>query len=229
MLTVETYIDHFIRIWEQSPKSFPVFNRSYSENEQQERENNFDQIQLKMKSLQSRSAIKKLRNSNPESKFFPVFRSFLRDIFDFEEAHLEIILSEQFRGVSKEFFYQSRDFGPELTPENIYQGLRNVWIMNGLQLMMNIPVEISPSVFAYSMIYPYSDNFLDDPKISGKEKQEFSLRFNRRLHGEHIKPLNHTETQLFQLVTCLKTNITGLIFLKFTKVCTQFRKDKPIV
>jgi hypothetical protein len=76
--------------------------------------------------------------------------------------------------VSKNFFYKARDFGQELTPENIYQGLRNVWIMNGLQLMMNLPVEITPSVFAYSMIYPYSDNLLDDPNISGIRKSRNS-------------------------------------------------------
>jgi len=200
MQSVELSLDHFIKIWETSPANFPKFNRFYSEAEKLEREYNFEQIQEKMKAMQSRSAIKKLRNSNPESKFFPVFRSFLHDIFDFEQAHLEIILSEEFRNVSKDFFYQAREFGPELSPENIYQGLRNVWIMNGLQLMMNIPVEITPSVFAYSMIYPYSDNYLDDPNISGKEKQEFSVRFNLRLHGENVQPENHTESQLFQLV-----------------------------
>lgn len=201
MVTIETYIDHFVNIWEKSPKGFPVFNRVYSETEQLERETYFEQIQLKMKSLQSPAAIKKLKSGNPEAKFFPVFRSFLQSIFDFEEEHLEIILSEQFRGVSKAFFYQARDFGPELTPENIYQGLRNVWIMNGLQLMMEIPVEITPSVFAYSMIYPYSDNFLDNPNITSTEKKEFSIRFNKRLHGESITPLNYTEKQLFELVS----------------------------
>jgi len=200
MLKVEPYIDYFIKIWEQSPTHLPVLNRKYNEREQLEREYNFEQMQLKLKSLQSRSSIKKLRNSNPESTFFPVFRSFLQGIFDFDPTHLDIILSDQFRNVSKDFFYQARAFGPELSPENIYQGLRNVWIMNGLQLMMNLPVEITPSVFAYSMIYPYSDNFLDDPKISANEKKEFSDRFNSRLHGENIIPLNHTETQLYQLV-----------------------------
>jgi hypothetical protein len=200
MLPVNSYIDHFIHIWENSPTQLPVFKRVYTEKEQLEREYNFEQIQLKMKSLQSRQNLKKLRNSKPESKFFPVFRSFLQSIFDFEKEHLDIILSDEFRNVSRDFFYKARAFGPELTPENIYQGLRNVWIMNGLQLMMNLPVEITPSVFAYSMIYPYSDNLLDNPNISGKEKQEFSDRFNRRLHGENISPLNHTESQLFQLV-----------------------------
>ncbi|HPE77930.1 MAG TPA: class 1 isoprenoid biosynthesis enzyme [Draconibacterium sp.] len=200
MITVSNYIDHFIKIWENSSSQFPVFNRFYDEAEKLEREKNFEQIQEKMKAFQSRSAVRKLRNSNPESKFFPVFKSFLHDIFDFEQAHLEIILSEEFRNVSKDFFYQAREFAPELSPENIYQGLRNVWIMNGLQLMMNIPVEITPSIFAYSMIYPYSDNLLDDPNISDSEKQEFSIRFNKRLHGENVTPLNHTESQLFQLV-----------------------------
>jgi hypothetical protein len=61
MLTVESYIDHFVEIWEKSPTTFPLFNRSYSDAEQLEREYNFEQIQLKMKSLQSRSAIKKLK------------------------------------------------------------------------------------------------------------------------------------------------------------------------
>ncbi len=200
MQSVELYIDHFVSIWEKSPTHFPGFNRIYSEAEKFERERNFEQIQEKLKLLQSRSAVNKLRKSNPESKFFPVFQTFLRDIFDFDQAHLEIILSEEFRNVSKIFFYKAREFGPELSPENIYQGLRNVWIMNGLQLMMNIPVEITPSIFAYSMIYPYSDNLLDDPNITGMEKQEFSVRFNNRLHGQYPQPENHAESQLFKLV-----------------------------
>lgn len=200
MITVDNYIEHFIKIWDESPSHFPKFNRIYTNAEKLERENNFEKIQEKLKSLQSKSTIKKLRNSNPESKFFPVFRSFLHDIFDFDKAHLEIILSDEFRNVSRDFFYKAREFGPELSPENIYQGLRNVWIMNGLQLMMDIPVEITPSVFAYSMIYPYSDNLLDDPHISDKEKQGFSERFNNRLHGENVIPLNDTESQLYQLV-----------------------------
>lgn len=201
MLNIDLYLEHFIRTWENSPKEFPEFNREYPGSEKLIRQKRFEQIQIKLKSLQSRSTVTKIRNINPGETFFPVFRSFLQDIFDFEEDHLDIILSEEFRNVSKDFFYKAREFGPELSPENIYQGLRNVWIMNGLQLMMNVPVEITPSVFAYSMIYPYSDNFLDDPNISGNEKKEFSKRFNQRLHGSKIEPLNQTEKQLWLLVS----------------------------
>jgi hypothetical protein len=200
MLAVETYINHFARIWEESPVVLPHFTRSYSEKEQNARETNFNVFQDKVKKFQSKKNIKTLKTGDPGHSFFPVFHAFLENVFDFEPDQLEIILSDDFKNVSKDFFYKARMFGPELSPENIYQGMRNVWIMNGLQLMMDIPVEITPSVFAYSMIYPYSDNLLDDPGISNAEKQEFSRRFNSRLHGENPEPQNHTESQLFRLV-----------------------------
>jgi len=200
MQPVETYINHFINLWENSPVTLPVFNRVYSESEKREREQYFEELQKKMESLQNKSNIRKLRKSNPENTFFPVFKTFMQNVFDFEEEQLKIILSDDFRNVSKDFFYKARAFGPDLSPEDIYQALRNVWIMNGLQLMMHLPVEITLSVFAYSMIYPYSDNFLDDPSITSAEKLEFSKRFNLRLHGEIVLATNSCESQLFKLV-----------------------------
>jgi hypothetical protein len=200
MLAVESYINHFVKIWEESAETLPEFNRSYSEEEQTERETRFNAFQEKIKSFQSKKNVRALKSFDPGQSFFPVFRAFLQNVFDFEPDQLEIILSDEFKNVSKDFFYKARKFGPELSPENIYQGMRNVWIMNGLQLMMGIPVEITPSVFAYSMIYPYSDNLLDDPNISNLEKQEFSKRFNHRLHGEKVEPESETESQLFRLV-----------------------------
>lgn len=199
MLAVENYIDHFVGMWENSPNHRPEFQREYSVSEKREREGNFERFQQKIKKLQSKEKAREIK-SDPGKSFFPMFKSFLETVFDFEKEQLDIILSDEFKNVSKDFFEKARAFGPELKPENIYQGLRNVWIMNGIQLMLKIPVEITPSVFAYSMIYPYSDNLLDDPEIPAVEKAEFSTRFNARLHGEHPTPKNHAESQLFTLV-----------------------------
>lgn len=199
MIPVQDYIHHFIKIWDKSPTDLPQFSKSYNKNEKLERENNFEYFQQKIKELQSGKKVQQLKK-NPANSFFPVFKAFLETVFDFEKDHLQLILSDEFKNVSKEFFYKARAFGPELKPENIYQGMRNVWIMNGIQLMMGIPVGITPSVFAYSMIYPYSDNLLDEPDLNNSEKKLFSERFNRRLHGEKIKSQSFTEKQLFKLV-----------------------------
>ncbi|WP_297099609.1 hypothetical protein [uncultured Draconibacterium sp.] len=200
MLSVQDYINHFKEMWDKSPDTFPQFQKTYSAEEKFAHERNFDGFQKKLKELQNVSKVQQVKN-DPAKSFFPMFRSFLETVFDFESGHLEIILSEEFKDVSKDFFYRARAFGPELDPEDIYQGMRNVWIMNGLQLMAKKPVNITPSVFAYSMIYPYSDNLLDDPEINKEEKQAFSVRFDRRLHGEPELAANHTEKQLFHLIS----------------------------
>ena len=199
MLPIQNFIRHFQRLWDESPDHMPDFQKEYSTSEKQERESNYENFQAKIKSMQNRRSIQDLKK-DPGNSFFPMFRAFLETVFDFDKNHLQVILSDEFKNVSKDFFYKARDFGPELKPENIYQGMRNVWIMNGIQLMSKIPVRITPSVFAYSMIYPYSDNFLDDAEISEAEKEIFSRRFNRCLHGEEVLPTTHTEQQLYRLV-----------------------------
>ena len=89
MQSIELYLDHFIKVWENSPTHFPGFNRFYSETEKLEREFSFEQIQEKMKVLQSRSTIKKLRNSNPESiLFFPKNSEMSAKIFSIRRGNL---------------------------------------------------------------------------------------------------------------------------------------------
>ncbi|MDX8339910.1 class 1 isoprenoid biosynthesis enzyme [Draconibacterium sp. IB214405] len=200
MLPVQEYIDYFKEIWNNSSEALPRFNKAYSREEKLKHESNFDSFQNKLKELQNVRKAQQMRK-DPAKSFFPMFHSFLKTVFDFDSAHLEIILSDEFKDVSKDFFYQARAFAPELSAEDIYQGMRNVWIMNGLQLMAHKPVKITPSVFAYSMIYPYSDNLLDDPDISSKQKVEFSERFDLRLRGNSIKPQNFTEEQLYKLIS----------------------------
>ena len=212
MLAVPSYINHFIEIWEKSCTELPLFDVNYNLEQQKERERQFIVFQQNMNSLKSAKSINTLRNGDPGKPFFPMFKAFLKNVFDFEEDQLEIILSERFKGVSKDFFYKARAFGPELSPENIYQGMRNVWIMNGIQLMMDIPVEVTPSVFGYSMIYPYSDNYLDDSGISVVEKQQFNDRFNCRLHGLCEVPGNHIELQLFKLVEMFEQQFSRNLF-----------------
>jgi hypothetical protein len=192
-------------MWENSSDDFPHFPKQYDKAEKHLREAQFEQIQQQMQAFQKKANVRKLKGTKPESVFFPMFRTFLQNVFDFEPDQLSIILSDQFKHVSRDFFYAARKFGPELTPENIYQGLRNVWIMNGLQLMLEKPVEITPSVFAYSMIYPYSDNLLDDPAISAVEKRDFSFRFYKRLKGEDVIPESFIESQLYKLVGMIES------------------------
>lgn len=76
------------------------------------------------------------------------------------------VFEKGFIRTTREFVENLKTFDPDLKIENVYQALRNVWIMNSLQIYLNLPIEYSDAIFAYSLIYPYTDNYLDDSLLS---------------------------------------------------------------
>ena len=69
----------------------------------------------------------------------------------------------------------------------------------GLQMLLGREMSLTPAIFAYSMLYPYTDNYLDDPRVPSEEKLEFNARIRRRLSGEMIAPVREGEARLWQL------------------------------
>lgn len=96
------------------------------------------------------------------------------------------LAEELFEG-SVDFVRRARALGErfeiDLRRDHLFQALRNVWILNGLQILLGRPVQTTPSVFAYSMLYPLTDNFLDDPEVPSEAKAGFNRRLGRRLAG----------------------------------------------
>ncbi|MGI5915707.1 MAG: hypothetical protein ACOX9A_04575 [Anaerolineae bacterium] len=127
-------------------------------------------------------------------------RAFCRDAMGIQERHLNVLFSPEFLGGATGFVRATRDFDPGISGEDIFQASRNVWTMYGLQRLMGRPVELTPSVFAYSMLYPYSDNYLDDPTVPAAIKRGFNDRFSRRLMGRRIEPANAREEIISRLV-----------------------------
>jgi hypothetical protein len=113
----------------------------------------------------------------------------------------EILLNQGMLENTKNFIDEARSFNEDMSMADIGQAMRNVWIMNITQLLLGKPAELTPAIFGYSMLYPYTDNYLDDAKISKKEKLNISDRFEKRLAGESIQEANEYEKSLFQLVS----------------------------
>ena len=75
---------------------------------------------------------------------------------------------------------------------------------NFIQLLLGLPVKVTPSIFAYSMLYPYSDNYLDDPTISRSTKMAFNQRFRERLLGKEVAPNNPYEVTITTLIEMIE-------------------------
>lgn len=101
---------------------------------------------------------------------------------------------------TREFIIESRRFDKDISYEYIGQALRNLWIVNIFQKAIGKDIEFTKGVFGYSMLYPYTDNYLDDIQISIDEKIKFNERFLDRLKGNEIKDTNSYEEKVFKLI-----------------------------
>lgn len=117
----------------------------------------------------------------------------------------EILFNNDLFQSTEKFVYEARKFDSTIKVEDIGQAMRNVWIMNIIQLLFGKKVQYTPSIFGYSMLYPYTDNYLDNTEISREEKNEIGIRFEKRLKGESIEPKNKYEENLFRLVTRIES------------------------
>jgi len=115
-------------------------------------------------------------------------------------GYRRLLFADAFLAASLAFAREARAFAPDLPVESLGQALRNVWIGNSLQMRLGLPVGLGPGLFAYSMLYPLTDNLLDDPAVEGRAKRAFNQRFGRRLAGLSVRAAADREAAVFELV-----------------------------
>lgn len=131
-------------------------------------------------------------------------REFARDGLALPAAHRDVILSDAWFDGTAEFARRARAFDEGLALLDLFQALRNVWIMNLFQALLDRPVQLTSAMLGYSLLYPYTDNRLDDPDLSAASKRSFCGRLERRLRGEPLAEVDGHERAVFDLVAMIE-------------------------
>jgi len=163
---IQTYTKEYTQIWERCPIHMPEFSKAYPKEDKLEREKYLDQFLKSIKAFRKDRIREKSLTEDNQQLFLSDIRGFLRSGLDFTDGQLELMFSDQMVEVTRSFVRQAKAFDSDLAFSDIFQACRNMWIMNGLQLIMGIPMQVTRSIFAYSMLYPYTDNLIDDPRIT---------------------------------------------------------------
>jgi len=191
----------FTQLWWNSDQNMPVFRQHLSPEDQARREkqlsNLLDGLIHEVKYLPQAAPEQRERF---QSNLTDHGKRFALNTLGISPDGLAFIENSGLIDASLEFARQARRFDPSISGEDIYQAARNVMSMNFIQILMDLPVEVTPPVFAYSMLYPYTDNYLDDPTISAQVKRDFNKRFLLRLRGESVRPANRHEEIISELV-----------------------------
>ncbi len=119
-----------------------------------------------------------------------------KEVF-FDGPFFNYFLSHGYLESAEDFFCYVKTDNPQMLLIDFFQALRNTFIASSLQLLFGKKVEFTTAIGAYSLLYPYTDNFIDDATISSQEKKIFNKRFQERLEGKEILPMTLNEEKIF--------------------------------
>ncbi|HEY3626581.1 MAG TPA: hypothetical protein VGL00_09860 [Terracidiphilus sp.] len=199
MSWVEAHVAGSIELWDQCAGSVPNQTAQYAKPQQKTRENAYDrgirdvEDELKTKPLTAAEC------AAQQDRLIANFGRFATTALSLEDDAVHTITHE-FIPVGRELACWTRRFDPAMTKADILQACRNAWTACGLQPLLGRPTELTPSILAYSLMYPYSDNYIDRADIAPEAKSQFSARFRERLRGGLPLPLNEREAALWMLV-----------------------------
>lgn len=126
-----------------------------------------------------------------------------KEIF-FDDTFFTYFVNQGYLKSTEDFFAFVKLKDQEMPLINFFQALRNIFIANSLQLLFDHPVKLNEGLANYSLLYPYTDNYLDDSSIPSEEKRAFNKRFLLWLEGNYVLAKNSNEEKVRQAVISIK-------------------------
>ncbi|RXV61080.1 hypothetical protein DWB64_10710 [Fusibacter sp. A1] len=194
-MKIEELVNHAQESWWNSGLTYPCFDSAY------DKKNDKKLMDLKTELLKYLTEYHPAAEKSAEfDQIMLSCKEFMIETMGISRWAAEHLFDEDYLECSRSFIRRARETAPELDVNGIFQALRNVWTMNSMQLYMNRRVELTNSMFAYSMLYPLTDNYLDSPNRTKTEKYEFNLRFREKIRTGSAEYHTNEEKRIFDMI-----------------------------
>lgn len=101
------------------------------------------------------------------------------------------------------FVQHTREFDRTLALEAFGQALRNYFVYFMLCLASGQENWFQKGIWGYSLLYPYTDNYMDSEKTIS-EKMAFNDRLENRLTGAAVLPADKLEKNVFSMIEAIE-------------------------
>lgn len=122
-------------------------------------------------------------------------------------ASLKGISDEALRALCDElmeFVRQERRFSPELTLDEIGQAMRNYIVYVMFKLMHEDASPFSMAAFGYSMLYPFTDNYIDSIAHRPDEKSRYNRLIRDKICGRLVYPATRHQKKTCELLSAIE-------------------------
>ena len=131
-------------------------------------------------------------------------RQIAGDYLEADAEGIDRLFTAEAMEATRQFVRQARAFAPPISDQSLFQALRNLWVTHSVQLFLQAPIALTPALFAYSMLYPWTDNCLDDPRLERAAKLAFGDWLTLRLSGARVVPPDCHSEQVGRLVRMIE-------------------------
>jgi hypothetical protein len=208
---VEKQVDQTMEVWHQSGGTSAPKARRYSPKEQQGNEDAYDEALLEIEEALRPPPITDDERAETQDQIVASFARFSAKALGLDNEATRL-LTNGFLPVGTSLARWARRFDPALSMAGIIQAARNAWTACGLQPLLGVPLALTPSILGYSLMYPYSDNFLDDEGVSSNAKLRFSRRFRQQLLGAKLPEEDHRERNVWALIALVETQYPRTLY-----------------
>lgn len=203
-LDIERYKREYIRMWWDTTAGFPQLSKRYEERTQE-----WTARKLLRFIDRASGRLDECPSDEDEKQewiedFLSEIKRFAQNFLEISDLYLDAVFQEDYIRSTQMFIDKAKEFDPQIAIEDLYQALRNAWIMNSLQMYLGIEVRYHDSIFAYSMIYPYMDNYLDDASLSLERKLRMVEKLKEWLEGQDRPFESPYEEKIFKLIKLIE-------------------------
>lgn len=194
------FIKECERLWNETEDGFPDWIKEISEEQRKANE-----VFLEEKLKQVKLYWNKFPNKEKENKLWKKKgKQWIGKLLNEENIlrleKLDSDMKESLIAKMQYFLVQTRKFDKELCLEDIGQAMRNFCICIIFGEMEKGKIGYEKAAWAYSLLYPYTDNLIDSTEIKEEKKKEFHKWLYQRLLGDKVKREEDIESRVSDLI-----------------------------
>ncbi len=212
IVSIEGLTEEYLDLWWGMKSDFPSLAKEVSLFDKYTNERKVEKFRKTLSSEIKGMTKEQEEYENYSNKILTTLKDFESGIIGYENGCIDFFINRGYLSITEEFIKTVNEFDASMDVYEVFQAIRNVWIMNSIQILLKIEVVLTPSIFAYSMLYPYSDNYLDDINITMDDKINFNKRFKEWLIGKKVAPINQNEMHIYHLIQKIEGQYDRLTF-----------------
>ena len=196
--------DRIIPKWHSMPDTFPDFLQEFSQDEKTANGELVSRLLEKMRDMPEEPSEEQQEQIKKELTAFLEKEQIIH-----AKKYISDELMDEFRENIELFIKKVKAFDESLSRESIWQAMRNYLIYAMIVNLQGQRQNCRDTILGYSLLYPYTDNYIDRLHRRKDSKNSYNDLIRRILTGQEVHPQNTYEEKTGQLLALVLDHYSG--------------------